>query len=92
LILENLKSMNLLLFSMIVGKISKKGQIVIPKEIRKQLNIQPEDVLMFHVQVDKIIIEKVKENPEETMIDILEKSKPIGNSLEFQKRIRDEWT
>jgi AbrB family looped-hinge helix DNA binding protein len=77
---------------MIVGKISKKGQIVIPKEIRKQLNIHPEDVLMFHVQVDKIIIEKVKENPEETMIDILEKSKPIGNSLEFQKRIRDEWT
>ena len=65
---------------------SKKGQIVIPKEIRENFGIQPRDALIFDIQEDKIVIEKI----EEKMTDILENSKPVENSIEFQKKLRDE--
>lgn len=70
-----------------VGKMSKKGQIVIPKEIREKFGIQPGDALIFDIQEDKIVIEKIKEK----MSDILENSKPVEDSLTFQKKMRDEW-
>lgn len=70
-----------------VGKMSKKGQIVIPKEIREKFGIRPGDAVIFDIQGNKIIIEKI----EEKMSDILEKSKPVENSLEFQRRLREEW-
>ena len=70
-----------------VGKMSKKGQIVIPKEIREKFGIQPGDALIFDIQEDKIVIEKIKEK----MSDILENSKPVEDSLIFQRKMRDEW-
>ena len=72
---------------MYVGKMSKKGQIVIPKEIREKFKIQPGDAVIFSVQGNKIIIEKIQEK----MSEILENSKTIENSLEFQRKLRDEW-
>jgi len=70
-----------------VGKIGKKGQIVIPKEIRKKYNIKTGDAILFKVQEGKLILEKIQEK----MKDILKSSKPIEQSLVFQKRLRDEW-
>ncbi|HUY00516.1 MAG TPA: AbrB/MazE/SpoVT family DNA-binding domain-containing protein [Candidatus Deferrimicrobium sp.] len=70
-----------------IGKISKKGQIVIPKEIRKKINIKPGDAIIFKVQDGKVILEKIQEK----MKDILKESKPIEPSLVFQKKMRDEW-
>lgn len=70
-----------------VGKMSKKGQIVIPKEIREKFGIQPGDAVIFNVQENKIIIEKI----EEKMTDILENSQPVENSLIFQRKLREEW-
>ncbi len=70
-----------------VGKIGKKGQIVIPKEIREKYNIKPGDIIIFKIQDGKLILEKIQEK----MKDILKASKPIESSLEFQKRLRDEW-
>ena len=70
-----------------VGKMSKKGQIVIPKEIRERFGIKPGDALIFKIQGSKVIIEKI----EEKMSEILKNSKPVENSNEFQKKIRDEW-
>ncbi|MBD3255795.1 MAG: AbrB/MazE/SpoVT family DNA-binding domain-containing protein [Candidatus Lokiarchaeota archaeon] len=70
-----------------VGKMSKKGQIVIPKEIRKKFGIQPGDALIFDIQGDKITISKI----EEKMSEILENSKPVENSVEFQRKLRNEW-
>jgi len=70
-----------------VGKMSKKGQIVIPKEIRERFGIKPGDAVIFKIQGNKIIIEKIQEK----MSDILKNSKPVENSLEFQKKLRDEW-
>ena len=70
-----------------VGKMSKKGQIVIPKEIRERFGIKPGDAVIFKIQGNKVIIEKIQEK----MSEILKNSKPIENSIEFQKKLRDEW-
>ena len=70
-----------------VGKMSKKGQIVIPKEIREKFGIKPGDAVIFKVQDDKVIIEKIQVK----MSEILKNSKPVEDSLKFQKKLRDEW-
>ena len=70
-----------------VGKMSKKGQIVIPKEIREKFGIKPGDAVIFSIQGNKVIIEKIQEK----MSEILINSKPIEKSLAFQKKLRNEW-
>ena len=70
-----------------VGKMSKKGQIVIPKEIRQKFGIKPGDAVIFKIQGNKVIIEKIQEK----MSEILKNSKPIEHSVDFQKKLRDEW-
>jgi len=70
-----------------IGKLSKKGQIVIPKEIRERFGIKPGDAVIFKIQGDKVILEKIQEK----ISDILKDSEPIEESLEFQRKLRDEW-
>ena len=43
--------------------------------------------MIFKIQGDKVILEKIQEK----MSDILTNSEPIEKSLEFQRKIRDEW-
>jgi AbrB family looped-hinge helix DNA binding protein len=76
---------------MIIGKVSKKGQIVIPKDLRDLLGIQPDDAVMFRVQSKTIIIEKIEELKSQKMEQILEHAKPFAPSHKFQKELRDEW-
>lgn len=78
---------------MIVGKLSKKGQISIPKKIREQFDLKPGDPVTFKVQFDKIVIEKIniKDN-ERKLSDILLECGPVElDSLNYQKKLRDEW-
>ncbi len=72
---------------MLVSKVSEKGQIVIPKEIRDRLSIKPGDTVIFRVEGGKVSIEVAKER----MKDILREGKPIEESIEFQRRLREEW-
>ena len=85
--LEKFFSKNFLLLCMNIGKMSKKGQIVIPKEIREKFGILPGDAVIFRIKENKVILEKIQEK----MSEILKKSKPVENSLDFQKKLRDEW-
>jgi AbrB family looped-hinge helix DNA binding protein len=62
-----------------VGKMSKKGQIIIPKEIRELSGIMSGDVVILKVRGDRIIIEKI----DQKMSDIFINSKPVEESLEF---------
>lgn len=43
-----------------ISKITKKGQITIPNEIRKRLNIKQEDYLAITMEKDYILIKKVE--------------------------------
>ena len=42
-----------------VGRVSQKGQIVIPASIRKKLNLTKGSEVTFEVQDDKIMIKKL---------------------------------
>lgn len=44
-----------------VVKVSTKGQIVIPKEVRKQFGILPGKRLLVAVEADEILIKKMED-------------------------------
>ena len=48
---------------------SKKGQVVIPKEARNKLNLTPGTVLNVQVENRKVILEPVKELPSEIFVN-----------------------
>lgn len=75
-----------------IGKISKKGQISIPINIRKQFNLQPGDAISFMVQGEKIILVKIGEVSTQKLSDILLGCDPLEeSSIEYQRKLRDEW-
>ena len=74
---------------MLVSKISKKGQIVIPKEIRKKFDFHSGDVIIFKIHNQEIILEKIGS----TMSEILKSGKPLKeDSTTFQRKLREEWS
>ena len=76
---------------MIVGTsiISEKGQVTIPKEIRDKLGIIQGDRLIFDLKGNEIIIKKIGTNK---VSKILKEQKPWKiSSVEFQRKLRDEW-
>ncbi|MCF2138546.1 MAG: AbrB/MazE/SpoVT family DNA-binding domain-containing protein [Candidatus Lokiarchaeota archaeon] len=74
---------------MLTSKISKKGQIVIPRQIREKLNIKAGDVLHFYQVGNRIYIEKDKSDSLPRMVEILKRGKPFAPRL--IKNLRDEW-
>ena len=69
--------------------ISEKGQVTIPKEIRDKLGIMQGDRLIFDLEGEKIIVKKLGTN---RISDILNNQKPWKeDSVEFQRKLRDEW-
>jgi AbrB family looped-hinge helix DNA binding protein len=73
---------------MIVGRVSRKGQVVIPKEIREKFNIKPGGAIVFKMIDGKVVIEKIVERRTK---DTLKAGKPVEPSVEFQRRLREEW-
>jgi AbrB family looped-hinge helix DNA binding protein len=74
---------------MLTSKISKKGQIVIPRQIREKLNIKAGDELKFNQVGDRIYIEKGSQNDLPKLVDILKRGKPFPPRL--VQNLRDEW-
>jgi AbrB family looped-hinge helix DNA binding protein len=73
---------------MIAAKVSEKGQVVIPKEMRDKLRIKPGDTVIFKMVGGQLVVERVIER---RMKDILKAGKPVESSVEFQRRLREEW-
>jgi len=73
---------------MITGRVSEKGQVVIPKEIREKFKIKPGDIIVFKIVGGRLIVEKIVER---RMKDVLKSGKPVESSVEFQKKLREEW-
>ncbi len=72
-----------------VGKVTSKGQVTIPKEIRETLGVNEGDKLIFLVEGDKVLLRKVGS---EKLSDILSRRRPWGErGLDFQRRLREEW-
>lgn len=48
--------------------VSKKGQVVIPKDARDKLNLTPGTVLRVEVERGRVILEPFKELPEKAFV------------------------
>ena len=73
---------------MTTSRVSRKGQVVIPKEIRERLGIKPGDMVIFRVDSGRVYIEVSRER----MKDILKAGRTAGeDSVEFQRKMREEW-
>lgn len=68
-------------------KVSTKGQIVIPKEIRDELGIQPADKLQVVSDGKEMRIEKFDE---EAFLQRLEKKRKISNKALKESGITEE--
>ena len=72
-----------------LGKITSKGQITIPAEIRKSLGISRGDRIIFEQKGDDIIIKKAEEK---SLVSLLESTSPLSEkATKSMKKIRDEW-
>lgn len=64
------------------GKVSFKGQITIPKELRKKLGIKPGDFVIFAEEGKKVVLKKARISPEEEfnkLVSVLDKKvKQLG--------------
>jgi AbrB family looped-hinge helix DNA binding protein len=73
-----------------IAIVSRKGQIVIPKEIRSKLNIESGDKIMLNIVENHAEIEKVPENVIESLCGILaEHPKSLAEEL-LKDRHRDK--
>ena len=48
---------------MMTTKISAKGQLVIPKEVRKKFNIEPGTFFQIRIEKDNIVLIPMKKGP-----------------------------
>lgn len=81
--------MNYVLSSMIFGKLSKRGQIVIPKKIRELANIEPGDTIKFNIKENRIILEKVDPIEENSIVEFLKQGESFDKDL--VQHLRSEW-
>lgn len=61
-------------------KVGPKGQVVIPKEMRKEKNISPGDEVLIELSDGGILIEKPQR-------DIVEEMKKIAKSIGYKGKI-----
>ena len=72
-----------------LGKITSKGQITIPKEIRDTLGVSTGDKILFEKRNGDIVIKKAQKND---VVSVLDETRPLGKKAEKKlKGIRDEW-
>ncbi len=61
------------------SKIGAKGQVVIPKPIRKRLGVEPFSEIVFDLEEDKVIVKKKKND-----LEILEE---FFNAVQFKGKL-----
>lgn len=69
--------------------VTQKGQVTIPISIRKILGIKSGEKVVFDIEAEKVVLRKAPKNPIEDMVGL---GKGIfGNSIEYQRKAREEW-
>ena len=71
-----------------VSTLSEKGQVTIPKDVRRRLKLKPGDKVIFIVRGEDMLIRKALERK---LSEVLEKKPWPVKSLDFQRRLREEW-
>lgn len=72
-----------------LGKITSKGQITIPKDIRDALGVSGGGKILFEKKDGEVIIKKAQKN---SLASVLDEARPLGKEVSRTLRdIRDEW-
>ena len=72
-----------------ISAVSVKGQVTIPKEIRRALGLRPGDKVVFIEKGEEV---SIRRSGARKLSQILETQKPWKTTaLQFQKRLRKEW-
>tara|TARA_Y100000310_G_C20701281_1_gene830136 strand:- start:8740 stop:9021 length:282 start_codon:yes stop_codon:yes gene_type:complete len=81
--MENYKSKKILTKDMLIRtvKVSEKGQIAIPKEVREKSGIKKGDVLIVYQDKDKIMLEKDSLVLDDDFSDLLKHSEAVAKKL-----------
>ena len=75
----------------LIRQLKQKGIIVIPHDIRKQVNLQEGDSISFKIEGEKIIIEKKEQDVQKFLKHFLRyRKKGKSLTLEELKKIEDE--
>lgn len=70
------------------GKVSGKGQIVVPKEVRNILNAEENDKLQFTLVGDDVVVRVVKSS--KSILDVLGSWSPNKPLIDV-KNLRDQY-
>jgi AbrB family looped-hinge helix DNA binding protein len=74
-----------------VGTVSTKGQVTIPRDIRRALRIRPGDKILFDLEGgDRAVVRKAEPGRLNEILDRLGPTKESG--LESQRMLLSEWT
>jgi AbrB family looped-hinge helix DNA binding protein len=74
-----------------VGTLSTKGQVTIPRDIRRALRIRPGYKILFDLEGgNRAVVRKAEPERLNEILDRLGPTKVSG--LEVQRRLRREWT
>lgn len=71
-------------------KVGPKGQIVIPKPIRDRLRVKPDDIVLFDIDRERIVVEKVPEDPLGVISDINQKFGMKSSELVWGDKLYEE--
>ena len=76
-------------------KVGPKGQVVIPKEIRKNLGIFPSAAVFLSVSNHTVVITKTKQGITEMLAEQVKKDgkyiKKVDTDKLYEKQIRERW-
>jgi AbrB family looped-hinge helix DNA binding protein len=70
---------------MSVSILTKKGQTTIPKDIRRFLNLEPNDKILYLVEGERVVLKPLKGNILDLRGSVATKEKPI----DFRKLRRE---
>ncbi len=72
-----------------ISKITSKGQVTIPKDIREKFNLKKGDKIIFEDINGTIIIKKIHKN---SLNSFMNNCKPFDNdTMKILNKLRDEW-
>ena len=72
-----------------MSKVTSKGQITIPVEVRKALGLEVRDTILFG-KIDGDIV--IKKNKKDTLVSVLEEAGALSEETrKALDKIRDKW-